>query len=191
MVCWSVYTQSPFALPPGCFHGEAGSVTGPFPVPDTTGLSIFETGRWSHLLDPFINPGSGTVCMTEGIKWAFLSYLLFLEVIMLVWFGMIIKVIIRVLNGAGADDVRSDAEEEVEDEEEKAVESDAIEQPRGIEEEVGADAIDFSNWQRRRGLARSTSAGSGSVGSSSGVTIPGHSDRKEFLNRIGCEKQID
>ena len=105
----------------------------------------------------------------------FLSYLLFLEVIMCMWFALIVKVAVRVLNGSGAEDVRSDdeAEEEV----------DGLDESNPIEEEVGAEDIDFEHWERRTGIKKATG--------STSISLPGHSDRKEILNRIGCEKQID
>jgi acyl-CoA-dependent ceramide synthase len=107
----------------------------------------------------------------------FLSYLLFLQVMMIMWFALIIRVAMRVLQGDSAEDLRSDAEgEEEESEYEKA-------QP--FEEEVGVEAIDLKGWERRSSTKRAAT-------SSSGVSLPGHSsDRKELLNRIGCEKQID
>ena len=51
------------------------------------------------------------------------------------------------------------------------------------EEEVGAESLDLKNWERRTGIKRQAS--------SSGVRLPGHSDRKELLGRIGCEKQVE
>lgn len=164
MVCWSVYHDSPQILKSDCYRGAAGNLEGPLPVPQ----------GWSYLLEPFQDP-TGLVCSSDNIMLGFLFYLLFLEVIMFMWFAMIIKVAIRVLNGSGAEDVRSDdeAEEEV----------DHFEEPRPIEEEVGVEDIDFGHWQRRTGIKKTTG--------STSISLPGHSDRKEILNRIGCEKQID
>lgn len=80
---------------------------------------------------------------------------------------MVVQVAIRVIRGVGADYTRSDDEggdEQV--------------------EEVGVEAIDLKAWERRAGVNKRTA-------SSSGVSLPGHSDRKELLGRIGCEKQVD
>ena len=57
------------------------------------------------------------------------------------------------------------------------------EEARPLEEEVGVEALDLKGWERRAGVRRPASA--------SGVSLPGHSDRKELLGRIGCEKQVD
>ncbi|RDL33014.1 uncharacterized protein BP5553_08453 [Venustampulla echinocandica] len=141
---------------------------GPFPIPQ----------GWSHLLDPFRHP-TGTVCFNDNIMLGFLSYLLILQVMMLVWSVFIIRVAVRVLNGKGAEDIRSDNEEEENGEEEEF----EYEEARPLEEEVGVEAIDLTAWERRTAVKMATS--------SSGASLPGHIDHKELLHRIGCKKQID
>jgi len=110
--------------------------------------------------------------------------LLALQVITLMWFGMIIRVAWKVLNGGSAEDSRSDDEDE---EDEAYIESGEkqvhIELPP-LEEEVGVDAL---NLKGRTSSARRYKK---AVSSSSGVTLPGHSDRKELLGRIGCDKGV-
>ncbi|KAK8062043.1 sphingosine n-acyltransferase lac1 [Apiospora phragmitis] len=165
MACWSVYSDIPKQIPIPCFKGTDDNLIGPFQAPE----------GWSHLLEPFRNP-SGTVCFTDNIRWGFLGCLLFLQVITIAWFITIIQVAIRVLKGGAADDVRSDDEAEEEEEYE-------YEEAQPLEEEVGVEAIDLKNWERRTGVKRASS--------SSGVSLPGHSDRKELLGRIGCEKQVE
>ncbi|KAK7915305.1 hypothetical protein PG985_013008 [Apiospora marii] len=167
MACWSVYTDIPKQIPIPCFKGTDDNLIGPFEAPE----------GWSHLLEPFRDP-SGTVCFTNNIRWGFLGCLLFLQVITIAWFITIIQVAIRVLKGGAADDVRSDGEGEEEEEEEYE-----YEEAQPFEEEVGVEAIDLKNWERRTGVKRASS--------SSGVSLPGHSDRKELLGRIGCEKQVE
>jgi acyl-CoA-dependent ceramide synthase len=109
----------------------------------------------------------------------FLSYLLFLQVMMIMWFVVIIRVAMRVLKGKSAEDLRSDEEGEEDGEEEEF----EYEEAQPLEEEVGVEAIDLMGWERRTSVKRAAS--------SSGITLPGHIDRKELLNRIGCEKKID
>lgn len=167
MTCWSIYSDVPRLITPACYRGTADNLQGPFPVPEND---------WSHLLDPFRDP-AGTVCCDNNIMFSFLSYLLFLQVMMIMWFVVIIRVAMRVLKGDSAEDLRSDAEEE--EEESK------YEKAQPLEEEVGVEAIDLKGWERRNSAKRAAT-------SSSGVSLSGHSsDRKELLNRIGCEKQID
>lgn len=166
MVCWSIYVDIPKYMSLGCYRGTAKNLTGPFPSP----------AGFSHLLEPFRDP-QGTVCFNENIAGGFLSFLLVLQVITLSWFCLIMKLVIRVLQGGNADDPRSDGEAEEEDEEYE------YEEAKPLEQEVGVEAIDLKNWERRTGVKRAAAT--------SGVSLPGHSDRKELLGRIGCEKQVD
>ncbi|ORY67786.1 TLC domain-containing protein [Pseudomassariella vexata] len=169
MTCWSVYADIPRIIPSACFSGDMENLQGPFPVPND----------WSHLLEPFREP-SGTVCWNTNIKWGFLGCLVFLQVLTIMWFVVIVQVAMRVLRGKGADDVRSDDEGEEDEEEEFE-----YEEAQPLEEEVGVEALDLKGWERRKGVERTSHA------NASGVSLPGHSDRKELLGRIGCEKQVD
>lgn len=182
-VCWSIYAHIPEIIPAACFTGPQNALVGPHdPAPG-----------YGYLLEPFINP-EGTVCFTNEVRWGFLLSLLSLQVLTLLWFGLIVKVAVRVVQGTGADDVRSD--DEAEDEEE-VVEEENLEAEAALtevkddvvyaEEDVGVDQIDLRGWERRHGVRKRAPPPS-----SSGVSLPGHhSDRKELLGRIGCEKQVD
>ncbi|KAK5989689.1 Sphingosine N-acyltransferase-like protein FUM18 [Cladobotryum mycophilum] len=165
MVIWSVYSDAPKTMPYACFTGTATDLQGPLPIPE----------GWTWAFDPFRDP-QGKVCFNQPILHTFIGYLLSLQVMMVLWSFYIVKVVVRVLNGHTVDDVRSDDEGEAEEEVE-------YEEALVIEQEVGVEDIDFQAWERRTGLKRTAL--------SSAVTLPGHSDRKELLNRIGCEKQID
>ncbi|KAI0861550.1 longevity-assurance protein [Xylaria cubensis] len=169
MVCYSVYNDSPRLMPASCYQGPADDLQGPFPVPE----------GWSYLLTPFRNP-TGIVCMSEGIRIGFLSYLLILQAIMIPWAWAIVRVAIRVVRGDNAEDVRSDDEEE---EDEVDYDEKTEFEYAQIVEEVGAEVIDFDAWKRRHGIKQPAR--------SSGASISRHSDRKELLNRIGCERQIE
>ncbi|XXH02296.1 Sphingosine N-acyltransferase lag1 [Hypoxylon texense] len=169
MTCYSIYTDLLIEIPDSCYRGPSSNLTGPFPVPD----------GWGHWLEPFTD-SEGTVCWTSNVRLCFLYCLLGLQVITIFWFCMIIKVAARVIRGDGADDTRSDDEGMEEEEEEEEFE---YEEAQPLEEEVGVEAIDLKGWERRTGVKRGAS--------SSGVSLPGHSDRKELLGRIGCEKQVD
>ncbi|KAI8680021.1 TLC domain-containing protein [Fusarium keratoplasticum] len=169
MVCWSIYSDVPQIMPVGCFKGTNDNLIGPIDPP----------AGYSYLLDPFLKP-DGLVCYNETIQWAFLAPLLFLQVITIAWFTLIVRVIIKVLKGGDAEDVRSDDEGGDEEEEEDEF---VYEEAQPLEEEVGVEELDLRNWERRSGVRKQAS--------SSGVSLPGHSDRKELLGRIGCEKQVD
>ncbi|KAG6161458.1 hypothetical protein E4U51_007117 [Claviceps purpurea] len=166
MVCWSVYAHTLVTMPVGCFRGPNDNLIGPEDSPPGV--------MW--LIEPFIN-STGRVCANETVKWVFLVPLLTLQGITIYWFTMIVRVAMKVIRGDGAQDSRSDdgsAEEEDEY---------VYEEAEPLEEEVDADEIDLRSWERRTGVRRQAS--------SSGVSLPGHSDRKELLGRIGCEKQVD
>lgn len=165
MVCWSIYAHIPEVLNYGCYTGSNANLVGPQDPPKGLG----------HLLEPYYN-STGRVCFNNAIKWAFLTPLLALQVITIIWFTMIVRIAMKVLRGDGAEDSRSDDEE---DEEEEELEEEFIYE-EALEENVGVEALDFKSWERRSGIKRQAN--------SSGVSLPGHSDRKELLGRIGCDK---
>ena len=170
MVCWSIYAHTPDIMPTGCFQGTNGNLVGPTEIPS----------GYSYLFEPLIS-STGRVCYNETIKWAFLTPLLFLQVLIVVWFGMIMRVAIRVIRGDGAEDHRSD--DEADEEGEEGEDEFIYEEAEALQEEVGAEGLDWKSWERRHGVKIQ--------GNSSGVSLPGHSDRKELLGRIGCEKQVE
>ncbi|TQV95681.1 hypothetical protein V2A60_000868 [Cordyceps javanica] len=170
MTCWSIYTDLPRIQKEVCYRGPADNLQGPFPSP---------TSGWSHLLEPFRDP-QGLVCFNNNITYAFLSFLLFLQVMMIMWFMVIVKIIMRMLQGKPAEDVRSNSEAE-DSEIEEVEDLDELERPQYLEKEVDAEAI---NWTARASAAKVSSSGGS-------VHFRGHTDRKELLNRIGCDKQIE
>ncbi|PSS28029.1 hypothetical protein M430DRAFT_132140 [Amorphotheca resinae ATCC 22711] len=178
MICWSVYADIPATISYGCYRGKNGAITGPFPPPD----------RFGHLIEPFRDP-EGIVCWNDGIKWGFLSALLFLQGITLMWFWMILKVAISVLKGGQADDTRSDDDDDGKEEEEDITNKKTIETIQQVEEvqlppyeeEVGVEAINLKGRTNSSRYRKSAT-------SATGVSLPGHSDRKELLGRIGCDK---
>ncbi|KAI1323600.1 TLC domain-containing protein [Xylariaceae sp. FL0255] len=166
VVCWSIYRDAIQVMPVGCFYGNNNNLTGPFPIPD----------GWRHWVEPLRNP-EGALCFSQTTVNGFLTTLLSLQVITIAWFFLIVRVAIRVLGGDSADDPRSDDEAGSDEEEFE------YEEAQPLEEEVGVESLDLKGWERRAGVKR--------VASASGVSLPGHSDRKELLGRIGCEKQVD
>lgn len=168
MVCWSIYEHVPYTMTYGCFKGNQDNLQGPFEQPE----------GYSFYLQPFL-ASDGLLCHNDTIRWTFLTLLLSLQTICVVWFAMIVNVAVRVIRGAGADDTRSDDEGDEEEQEEFV-----YEEAQAMEEDVGVEEIDLKIWERRSGVKRTTS-------NATAVSLPGHSDRKELLNRIGCEKQID
>ena len=173
----SILQNVPGEVTYGCYSGGGRAVKGPFELPDER----------AYLFEPFRNP-TGVICFNDHYKWGFIWTLMALQVILMIWFVMIIRVAIKVVKGAGADDVRSDDEDDGDEEEEE--EEDFGDDPPTknrkenhalpYEEEVSIDDITFC--KQPRGPARRNRKGGGV---SSSVTL--QSDRKELLGRIGCD----
>ncbi|KAL2754051.1 hypothetical protein ACRALDRAFT_2108764 [Sodiomyces alcalophilus JCM 7366] len=173
MVCWSIYAHTRDVIGFGCFTGAGDTAEGPLPTPEGYG----------YLLEPFLDMNS-PVCFNETVQWAFLTPLLMLLCLTFVWFTRIVQVAIRVVRGDGAEDNRSDDEDEEGEEEEEEDDEYVYEEAQPLEAEVGVEELDLKNWERRTGHKRPTTT-------ATGVSLPGHSDRKELLGRIGCEKQVE
>lgn len=191
-VLWSIYSHLPQETTYGCFKGSTQNLEGPFDVPE----------GWGFLTMPFREP-NGLICWTTGLTWGFLGMLLGLQVILCMWFVMIIRVAWKVITGQGADDSRSDDEDEEEEEEveetvvksfprnEKIValvpgheKTEPVNSERTfLEKEVLSTEVEFS---AKPGSRRSSRRKEG--GQSSGINVLGSSDRKELLGRIGCDK---
>jgi acyl-CoA-dependent ceramide synthase len=171
-VWYSGYAESPRFLKFGCYSGTAKNLVGPFPQPSS---------GYKHFIEPFTDP-EGTICFTSGVRWTFLSLLLVLQVITLMWFAMILRVAWKVLKGGSAEDSRSDDECEEDETCTEPTEKQVLIELPPLEEEVGVDGLNL------KGRASSARRYKKTVSSSSGVTLPGHSDRKELLGRIGCDK---
>ena len=181
-VCYSIFRDYLNVVTFGCFKGSNANCSGPFPPPEGHG----------YLLMPFVDP-EGLACQTKTTTALFVFMLLFLQGLLVIWFGMIIGVAYRVLSGKGAEDSRSDDEgddeEDEVDEKEDELPAHATHKPLKfievsalIEEEVGVEDLSPSNGKLSRPGRRYKKSG----GASSGVTLP--HDRKELLGRIGCDK---
>ena len=182
-VLWSIYAHIPQEVQYGCYKGSNQNLQGPYPVPND----------WEHLTWPFRDP-VGLVCWNGNIGRGFLGLLLALQVILCMWFIMIMRVAYKVVTGQGADDSRSDDEddeEEEEDEDEVKLSREPYDSPKVqealentyIEKEVLSTEFERSS----RSPTRKTSRRKDGNGHSSGINVLG-SDRKDLLGRIGCDK---
>jgi len=185
-VCWSIYAHIPEEIQYGCYSGSTQSLQGPLPIPSD----------WEHLTWPFRDP-VGLVCWNDNIKWTFLGMLLALQVIMLMWFTLIVKVAYKVLSGKGADDDRSDEEDVEEDEvidsedkRGKALNSiHTCVEPKALVEKDGLSRDPtLVKASPSQNLARKSSRRRDGNGHSSGINVL---DRKELLGRIGCDKSTN
>lgn len=196
-ICWSLYAHSPDLT---MRYAAYSTVTG-LQVSDDAGTNILD-----NLFQPLLHPDAQTVAWNAPIRGMFLTLLLALQCITIAWFIMICRVVVRVVRGEGADDTRSDGEDEDVDEDEEVTVGDTqplsiplramaepeVEKPRFIEVEATGD--DFPSYPKR--ISSSSAAGGGGAskrkphkGISSSLHLGEH---KEILNRIGClsEEQL-
>lgn len=174
---WSIYKNVPDVMPFGCYSGTTAEMITADGAPD----------NWSHLLYPFQNI-NGPICMSPRIKWVFLGFLLCIQILSIIWFGMILRVAVQVLKSGAAEDTRSDGEDE----------------------DISEDGGEPQNGNVRGGSPKAVSEGSGvengrhrtviSTGSSPNhhpvrirtargrVTLSDQNERKALLGRIGCDK---
>jgi very-long-chain ceramide synthase len=124
-VWYSIYAHIPQEIKYGCYRGSVQDLEGPLPIPKD----------WDHLIQPFKNP-VGLVCWNNNIKWGFLVMLAGLQVILLLWFALIVRVAYKVITGKGAEDVRSDDEDDDEEEEEAEDEKSSREHVNKIDHHV-------------------------------------------------------
>lgn len=196
MVCWSIYAYAPVDMQPGCYLAdESGKQNGFVPISDRAQFeALGGNDSWGNLLKAY-NDQNGPICWNPDIRYYFLALLLTLQVFCCIWFGTISKVVYKVLSGSAAEDLRSDDEGDEDEEMEQDQTSTIFNMATTCaesgmssmapkEEEVGVDALTFARMngasQRRQARRESTRA--------SGISIPGHGDRKELLGRIGCDK---
>ena len=143
-----------------------------------------EPDNWGHLLWPFKNL-DGPICMNGKVKVIFLSFLLFLQVLSIIWFTMIVRVAVKVLRTGAAEDSRSD------DEGEAGLEDAAEGQHGSLEKDLGnvSASSSGSDPNRRRSVMNNSSAQGNRIRAGRGrVRLSDQSDRKALLGRIGCDK---
>jgi len=165
-----------------------------------------------NVLQPYLRPG-GDVFYNSRIRVAFVSLLMALQVLCVVWFVMILRVAWRVVKGKGAEDVRSDDEDEDEEEEfgpedEWGEEGLGLHKPQVQDLRAAEVNVRRATPTSQKSLGASMGTGVGkSGGGSMGVRRrpspmskrkPGAgtgggvglslADRKDLLGRIGCER---
>lgn len=133
--------------------------------------------RWRYF-DPFFDQ-KGTICLDRNIKSIFLGLLLMLQVLSIVWFGMIIKVALSMLKGKGVNDTRSGDEDEGEEDDEEEVEEEEWEVRSTGKPTQSANG---------KAMASGSEAPTRQTGifQRGGIRVPGSRDRKELIGRVGC-----
>jgi acyl-CoA-dependent ceramide synthase len=184
MVSWSVYAHAPTDMAPGCYFADGSMV----PMNSTEFDALGGNRIWANLVKSYTDR-MGPICWNPTMRYCFLTLLLALQVIVFFWFAMIVKVVYKVLSGQSADDVRSDDEGEDDEIENEIAHTshpiNALSACHGgapLEQEVGVESLNLT----RKSYKKHSNRSSGSR--TSGISIPGHGDRKELLGRIGCDK---
>ncbi|KAJ5542048.1 hypothetical protein N7535_004466 [Penicillium sp. DV-2018c] len=170
-VCWSVYIDIPAMISYGCYSGSTGEH-----------LSTEIPNSFTYMLAPYLNL-ENPICFSPVIKYMFLSLLLIIEGLSIVWFSMIARVAYGVVCGRNAEDSRSDEEDEAEE-----VEGQATNQvPAHLVANDGA-TIDSTETETVPTLGRRRSNGTAPRVRGRGRVPFDPSERKALLGRIGCEK---
>lgn len=166
-LCWSIYRDVPRVMPFACYSGETMEME-----TDPSKLS-----RWRYF-EPFFDQ-KGTICLDRNVKWIFLGLLLMLQVLSIVWFGMIIKVAFSMLKGEGASDTRSGDEDDGEEDEEENEEEEECEVRSNGKPTKSANG---------KAMTTSSEAPPRQTGlfQRGGIRVPGSRDRKELIGRVGC-----
>ncbi|GLI78628.1 hypothetical protein PoHVEF18_006948 [Penicillium ochrochloron] len=173
MLWWSIYKNVPQQMAYGCYSGSSAKMISTNGYPDA----------FAYMFGPFRgleNP----ICMNRTIKWIFLSFLLSIQLLSIVWFSMIVRVAYRVVCSGAAEDTRSDEEDEVETDDTPATNGTAR-----LAAKEGATTAPIVVNENAPGLDRRRSNGSASVRARGRGRVPfDQSDRKALLGRIGCDK---
>ena len=167
-LCWSIYRDVPRVMPFACYSGDTMKLE-----EDPTKLS-----KWRYFV-PFFDQ-KGTICLDRNIKSIFLGLLLMLQVLSIVWFGMVIKVAFRMLKNGEANDTRSGDEDDGEEDEDEE------------EEEQEAREVRANGKPNQPASGKAMASGSEAPSRQpglfqrGGIRVPGSRDRKELIGRVGC-----
>ena len=171
-LCYSIARDVPRVMPFACYSGATQEVEA-----DPDKLSL-----WRYV-DPFFDQ-KGTICLDRSVKWLFLAFLLMLQVLSIVWFIMIIKVALSVLNGEAANDTRSGDEDEDDKEEEEYEEE--VPEKRGEIQSNGKPIPSSSAKAKSTGSDPPTRQTGLFQRGTGRIRVPGSRDRKELIGRVGC-----
>lgn len=162
-LCWSIYRNVPLVMSYGCYSGATMQRQDPSML-----------GAWRYI-EPFLDQ-KGIICLDPKVKWVFLTMLLTLQVLCIVWFAMILKVAYTVLKGGDANDTRSDDEDE---------EGPEYILPDGELKRSLSAGIRTSGSDPTPSQSRYFQRGEGRI------RIRRSRDRKEMIGRVGCNGSLE
>ncbi|KAJ5610195.1 hypothetical protein N7510_006914 [Penicillium lagena] len=171
ILCWSIYKNVPAKMSYGCYSGSTAEMISADGYPDA----------FAYMFAPYQDLNN-PICMNRTIKWIFLSFLLFLQGLSIVWFSMIVRVAVNVLRTGNAEDSRSDDEEE----DEIQVGDEIVSNGVLLKDSVSTTPV-LSDGSS--GLDHRRSNGATAVRARGRGRVPfDQSDRRALLGRIGCDK---
>ena len=176
-LCYSIARDVPRVMPFACYSGATQKIE----------TDPNKLGRWRYM-EPFFDQ-NGTICLDRSIKWVFLGLLLMLQVLSIVWFTMIVKVALSLLNGEGANDTRSGDEDEDEEEEEEEEEEEVEEKHEEVYSNGHSNGkpIPSSSAKAKSTSSEPPARQTGLFQRAPGlIRVPGSRDRKELIGRVGC-----
>ena len=176
VLCWAIYRDVPRVMSFACYAGATGELEN-----DPAKL----VSRWRYA-EPFFDQ-NGTICLDRSVKWVFLGLLFMLQILSIVWFGMIVKVALSMVKGEGANDTRSSDEEDDEVEEEEKTEMEELAEQQKETILNGKATLLSSGKARASGSEASPPRQMGLFQTGAGrIRVPGSKDRKELIGRVGC-----
>ncbi len=173
-LCYDIYVDvpGPSTMLYGCYSGGTNDLLPDIPA---------QPDYFSHLVWPF-QDSEGPICLNQEVKWIFLGMLGLLQILCLIWFGTILKVIAGILMGGKPEDTRSDDEADVDN-----GEADMKSRPMNVTD-LNVCVGGSSEYDRGRG--NSTLSAPKPRSTTAGRRLMDVEHRKELLARIGCEKPL-
>ena len=173
-LCYDIYVDvpGPSTMLYGCYAGATYELLPDLPAhPD----------YFSHLVWPF-QDSEGPICLNIEVKWIFLGMLGLLQLLSLIWFGTILKVIAGILMGGKPEDTRSDDEADVEDGEPGT--------KRAPPSVTDLNVCVGGGGEFDRSREFSTLSAPKPRPTTARRRLMDAENRKELLARIGCEKPL-
>jgi acyl-CoA-dependent ceramide synthase len=126
----------------------------------------------------------GVICLNSEVKWLFLGMLGFLQLLSMIWFGMIISVVAGIIMGGNAEDIRSDNEEDIEADATRESDVEKKHKPMEVTDLNVCVGGNTSSEMDKSPVVLSPKPRS----TSTRRRLMAAENRKELLGRIGCEK---
>ena len=173
-LCYDIYMDvpGPNTMLYGCYSGATYERLPDMPA---------QPDYFSHLLWPFQNL-EGVICLNGEVKWIFLGMLGLLQLLSMIWFVMVLRVIAGILTGKSAEDTRSDDEGDAE----PTANGD---HDAGIKRSMNVTDLNICVGSSAGEMSQAPlTMSSKPRATSARRKLVNMENKKEMLARIGCEK---